>query len=358
MKSNSLRLAAGIFLALGIGTGAFGVFLWKQTPPLFQSEATVRVVPDETDQPGPGTNAPTATDTLFFLQNESQAIRSDLVLYRVITNLNLTVAWGELLNHGQPLNPAEVEFLLKKQIFTFPLPESSEIKIIATSPDQNKAPELANAVAQAYCAYRIDRRHRSAQEAIDLVADNYRSGEERVDQAQAKLESARLALDSSVRELNPPPRANDSSAVILRERLNRLTITYLAQSNQVVQLADIDTNTLQRLQAEFAKVEFEYTNTANSLREEMDRQETLRNYWDARQNLQEAQELFDPIEKLVAEHRKNLGELNPAPAVLENPAANTTPLPTRPGGLAQACLGVAGVLVLVGIALFRSKPAA
>ena len=86
-------------------------------------------------------------------QTEFEAIRSDLVLGKVIDDLDLNRAWGNKYIGGSPLKTSETLALLKARIDLRPLRGTSLIEIRAFSDNPAEAAELANAIAQSYRKY-------------------------------------------------------------------------------------------------------------------------------------------------------------------------------------------------------------
>jgi uncharacterized protein involved in exopolysaccharide biosynthesis len=93
-----------------------------------------------------------------FLQTEFEMIQSTAVLGRVVEKLNLDVEWGKKYNGGTTLKTAETIEFLKKRLDLCPVRTTSLIEIRVFSEDGREAARLANAVAEAYRDYRLERR--------------------------------------------------------------------------------------------------------------------------------------------------------------------------------------------------------
>jgi uncharacterized protein involved in exopolysaccharide biosynthesis len=147
------KVAAGILAALGALTLAAGIYLLR-TPPMYEAVTRVKAEKEYPDtQPLPPTRP--GFDP-YWVQTEFEAIQSKVVLFAVISNLNLTSRWSATTN---ALTLHHVHYLLlKDRLDVRQARNSSLIEIRARSHDPKEAAELANAVATAYREYRLQQR--------------------------------------------------------------------------------------------------------------------------------------------------------------------------------------------------------
>ena len=87
-------------------------------------------------------------------QAEFEVIQSDVVLGRVIDDLDLNQVWGRKYARGNVLKPSETLALLKARLDLRPVRSTTQIIIRVFSDDRNEAAMLANAIAQTYHDYR------------------------------------------------------------------------------------------------------------------------------------------------------------------------------------------------------------
>ncbi len=128
----------GFIVFLAITTLAIGVTLLL--PRTYVGIALVRMA-------GP----PAAQDPYHF-QTESEVLQSQPVLEPVAASLNLGQRWGQKFNDGQVLSDEETVMLMKRRMEVQPVRGSSVIEIRFYSDSSKEAAEIANKIAETYCA--------------------------------------------------------------------------------------------------------------------------------------------------------------------------------------------------------------
>lgn len=363
MNPAAAKSLAGLLLVLAVGAGSAGFILSRDSAPLFQSAAAVRVVRDQTDLEQLPANAPAGLDTAVFLQNEAELIRSDTILQKVIVRLALNQEWGKRFNDGQKLVTSETAGRLKTRVQVSPDPGTALLRIRVTSENAHEAANVADALATAYCEYRVERRQRIAREKIAALTEAAQENDVKVRQTVDRIEQARLKLDPTIRDQNPPPQLinSETEAVLgLRRLHNQAAMVYMVQSNQLARSASLPTEEAQKLETQLTRAYQQLTNSEAALQVEVEKQEALRAYWNARQELAKLNALFAPIKAVIDENQRDLGPLENPPAVIEETAGAAIPLPTHKKSTAQACLVGAGLLLVAAGGLFflSRKPAA
>jgi len=363
MNSAAAKNLAAVLLGAALGVGSAGLILLRQSTPLFEATAAVRVVRDQTDLEQLPADAPAGLDQAVFLQNEAELIRSEPVLQKVVARLELNTVWSGRFKNGQPLASGETAARLKTRVQVAPDPGTALLRIRAASEDGLEATKLAEALAAAYCEYRQERRQRLAQETIDLLTTAYQEHEAKVRRASNLVEQARTALDPAQREQNPasdPARGHEETLRSIQTRYTRATMTHLAQSNLLARSTNLPPEDLLKLQAQVARAHTELTNAEVALQLEVQKQEALRTYGKAQQELEAAQLVFAPVQAAVAEKRRTLGSSENPPAVIEEMASAAIALPTPKATAGRGCLVGAGVLLLgsAGLLFQSRQPAA
>jgi len=97
------------------------------------------------------TGPPAAQDPYHF-QTESEVLQSQPVLEPVATSLNLGQRWGKKFNGGRDLSNEETVTLMKRMMEVQPVRGSSVIQIRFYSTSPKEAAEIANKIAETYCA--------------------------------------------------------------------------------------------------------------------------------------------------------------------------------------------------------------
>ena len=140
-----LILAAPISLVTGI---AYTLSMPKR----YSAEATIQIQFPETMGSGYDASA-----LALLTHSQVQLMHSEVLLNRVIQNLDLQAKWGKLINEdGSPVALALAMLILKKSIAIEIMPNTSGmITVKAIQGDPVGAARTANELASVYCDYLI-----------------------------------------------------------------------------------------------------------------------------------------------------------------------------------------------------------
>ena len=127
----------------------------------------------------------------YFIQTEFEVIQSQVVLGRVIEELDLNRKWGE--QFGKRLKPDETMELLKRHLDLRPVRNTSIIEIRVYDEDPSQAATIANTIARVYADYRR-RRSNGEGQGIDVLMAQLRNQEAFVRSAQSNLDFLRQEL--------------------------------------------------------------------------------------------------------------------------------------------------------------------
>src|SRR5947208_2810040 len=125
-------------------------------PESYSSTARIKVERDNSDIEGFASRIGMGGYDPYFVQTEFEVIQSEVVLGKVIKDLNLNEEWGKKYGSGTLKTPETIG-LLKSRIDLRPVRNTSFIEIRVFSEKPEDAARLANAIAEAY------REHRHAQ---------------------------------------------------------------------------------------------------------------------------------------------------------------------------------------------------
>jgi serine/threonine protein kinase len=95
---------------------------------------------------------PAAAQDPYHFQTESEVLHSQAVLEPVAASLNLGQRWGKKFNGGQVLSDEQTVTLMKGMIEIQPVNGGSVIEIRCYSDLPKEAAEIANKIAETYCA--------------------------------------------------------------------------------------------------------------------------------------------------------------------------------------------------------------
>jgi uncharacterized protein involved in exopolysaccharide biosynthesis len=181
-------LAIGCVLLL---TGACLMF----GPESYSGTVRIRV---ERERPvySPG-SAPGVTGSYdpYFIQTEFEVLQSQLILGKVIADLDLNREWGKRLH--MVLKTEDTIELLKRQLDLRPVRNTSIIEIRVQDEDPAEAAEVANAIARVYTDYRAGKQENGSGKGAGSLVTQMKEQDALAAQAQAKVDALRKQLNLS-----------------------------------------------------------------------------------------------------------------------------------------------------------------
>ncbi len=166
-------------------------------PEAFSASSRIRIERDQSDisgVTGPQAMMMTPYDP-YFIQTEFEVIQSEIILDRVIEQLNLNKAWAEKYGGGQPLKTTETRTQLKRSMDLRAVRNTSLIEIKVYSDDPKEASDIANAIANAYKLHRLENRRGRTEEGIKTIETRLADQEEQVRKAQKRVDDLRVELN-------------------------------------------------------------------------------------------------------------------------------------------------------------------
>ena len=153
----------------------------------------------------------------YFIQTEFELMQSQVVLDRVVKKLGLNEKWGVKFNGGEPLTTAETTELVRRFVDLRPVRSTSlvEIHVYRDTPDE--AANIANAMAEAYQDYRVEKDSELERSLISVMKDQLHKQENDLNVALAQLDQWRKDLnvaDSDPLSTGPSPKGTNSLAQI------------------------------------------------------------------------------------------------------------------------------------------------
>lgn len=330
----------------------------------YSATALVKVTRDKIDLPElkEFANLAKASETVandtVFLETEIAVVKSDATLNAVATQLKLNEAWAERLNRGQPLEGPQTFQWLKQRVDARSGGGDGLIEIDALSEVPEEAAEIANAVSQAYCEYRVDYRRRLTQRALNAVTAEHTSAEQKISASQVKMEQAWQQLDPELRELaTTNASATDGVMRTVQARFSASLLRYLAASNQLALFPatnPANAEIITELQNRADQAKAELTQAQNATQTEMRRAESLKRYQAARFEFEDLKQRYAPLKKTVEDLTNQLRPQSQPPATIVEPATVPTSPEPRSTNRNQWILPAAGVSLLLGIALLAA----
>jgi len=176
-----------VFVIVFLLTLTLGTVITFILPESYASTARIKVEQDPTSL-SVGTASPAAYDP-YFIQTTVELMQSDLILNRVITNLNLNTVWGKKYYGGNILKTSEAMQILKGRISLMPVRGTKLISITVYDEEKNEAAAIANAVAEAYREYRVESSHQQ----IAALEKQYQEAEKLLQAGASQLSPNELA---------------------------------------------------------------------------------------------------------------------------------------------------------------------
>ena len=152
---------------------------------------------EQTDISGLADRATLAGYDPCLIQTEFELIQSELILGKVIADLDLNTEWGRKYASGERLRTPETIALLKQRIDLRTVRGTSLIEIVVYSEKPEEAARNANAIADAYKTHRQEQRAQLSRGGIKALEERFAEQEAKVKAAQERVDNLRKELNIS-----------------------------------------------------------------------------------------------------------------------------------------------------------------
>ncbi len=346
MKSAPAKFLGSFLVALAVVAAAVGFMQLRQTQITHRATATVHVLP------GIESGSPVGTEVQSVLQTEAGIIRSEFILKSVIEKLDLNTVWGKRYNDGQKLKTTESCEIANKGLHVAALPNSALIQIEFTREDAEEPVKFVNAVAQAYCDYRVDRRRRISETTASNLVEFCKEPLDKLNAARTQLEVAQNALASDIRANPPPVPTGENKALnAAQSRRNQASIGVMSRSTQLATAAKSatpDAELITRLKADLSRFQAELAAAEGAVNAESQSAEALKTYWRAKENVENAERIFAPFKKAADEANAANASSDKQLATIESRAERAVAVESHDLSRGAISFGIAGVLLFVG----------
>ena len=167
-------------------------------PESFSSSTRIKIERDQTDIIGFVERGGSGGYDPYFIQTEFEVIQSELILGKVVEDLDLNREWGKKYAGGDRLKTPESILLLKGRLDLRPVRNTSIIEIRVFSEKPEEAARIANAIAEAYRKHRLDQRVELKKGGIKALEERFQAQEEKVRAAQTNVDRLRKELEQEV----------------------------------------------------------------------------------------------------------------------------------------------------------------
>jgi capsular exopolysaccharide synthesis family protein len=244
-----IRIRKAIIITVFLITAIIATAVTLLLPESYASTAQIRIEPDfVSDISGVGSQVQTYTGyDPYFIQTEFEIIQDRVVLGKVVEALNLNVEWGKRYFGGETLKTTEAIEFLKRRMSLNPVRNTKLIGITVFSEDKNEAVRLANAIAEAYKAYRLDIHKQQSLGGIKVLEDQFQTEEQQIQIVQSNVDVLRKELKINDND----PNAQSPSSTLTQEQLHDYNsrqiegeTTYMKLEKQLTQLKALNPDKL------------------------------------------------------------------------------------------------------------------
>ena len=166
-------------------------------PESYSSTARIKIERDQSDISPITDRQVFAGYDPFFLLTEFEVIKSEIVLGKVIQDLDLNREWGKKYAGNEPLKTSEAMALLKSKMDLRQVRNTSLIDIQVFSEKPEQAARIANALSEAYQAHRLEERMRLTRGGIEALEKRWEEQERKVREAETNVDRLRQQLQIS-----------------------------------------------------------------------------------------------------------------------------------------------------------------
>jgi len=163
-------------------------------PESFASSARIKVERDKSDIEELSGKAGLNPYDPYFIQTEFEVIQSELILGRVIDELDLNNEWGKKYNDGQKLKTQETLTLLRGRLNLRPVRNTMLIDIQVYSENPAEAAKLANTIAESYKQFRLDQGRQLTGGGLKSLEAKLKEQDEKISKTKAELTFLRTNL--------------------------------------------------------------------------------------------------------------------------------------------------------------------
>jgi len=192
-----IRIRKTVILAVFLLVAITATLVTFILPEKYASTVRMRV---EKDAPDVGTlsgdRMPASYDP-YWVQDQFEILQSKVILYQVISNLNLNKVWAQKFKEEGEL-PTEVTYtMLRRQTEVHQERSTSIIDIKVLSDDKSEAAAIANAIADTYRSHRIEQRSEKSTKGLKVLEKELQKRTTEVTNLSSQIEDLRTKLNIS-----------------------------------------------------------------------------------------------------------------------------------------------------------------
>jgi len=186
-----IALSASVFAAVFLLVMLIAATVTFVQPKMYSGIARIKTEPERLPLELFQRQGQTGCDP-YFLQTQSEIIRSKKILYPVIQRYNLCKRWA---TGGDKLPVEYVLHLLKRNLFVQRYRDTSLIEICVSDQDPVLAADLANEIARTFEVDRLSVKHEQTKKGLLTVQEELAAQLRKVNDAQEKVDKLRKDLN-------------------------------------------------------------------------------------------------------------------------------------------------------------------
>ncbi len=169
-------------------------------PEQFASTATIKIERDKSDIDEMAGNSRISSFDPYFIQTEFEVIQSETILSNVVDVLGLNDKWGKKYNDGQKFKTQESVGILKSRLNLRPRRNTALIDVQVFSENPTDASDLANAVAETYRQWRLEKGQRLGKGGVKALEDQLKIEDEKI--AKVKDELVKIRVENKISDVD------------------------------------------------------------------------------------------------------------------------------------------------------------
>jgi succinoglycan biosynthesis transport protein ExoP len=197
-----IRIRKAIIISVFFITTVIATVVTFLMRPAYSSTAQIEIQPDFTSDV-PIINTPYDP---YFMETELNTIKGDVVLSRVVADLNLNQDWGKKFNpDGQPLKTSDTITYLQRYITLDSDRNTKLIDISVVNEDKDLAARIANTIAKDYTDYRLEMHSNEMESGIAKLQAKYQEEEAEIQSEETNVDQLRKEYNIHDVGVSPTP---------------------------------------------------------------------------------------------------------------------------------------------------------
>ena len=234
-----IRIRKAIILSVFFITTIVATVVTFIMRPAYSSTAQIEIQPDIT--------ADTPISYLpydpYFMETELNTIKGDIVLKRVVSDLNLDVEWGKKLNpDGTPLKSTDAIDYLRRFVSLDEDRNTKLLDITVMNEDKELAANIANTIAEDYKEYRLEVHSNEMASGIEKLQIKYQQEEAQIQMDESNVEELRKEYniqDADPNSTMPTPTLSSEQVQALNEKLIEQRALVIKEEKEVAEFQSV-----------------------------------------------------------------------------------------------------------------------